>query len=60
MHRRCRETGPAVWLETDLQGGETAEVFSRLGSPEEFSSAATTTPDPSAGRMRGRTYEEGE
>lgn len=40
MCGRRREIGPALWLETDLQSGETAEVFSRLCGPKEPSSAA--------------------
>ena len=41
MCGRRRKISPAVWLETDLQSGETAKVFSRLcGTKEPASTAA--------------------
>jgi len=45
MCGRRREISPALWLETDLQSGETAEVFSRLCGPKEpaFAAAAVAS-----------------
>ena len=40
MCGRRRKISPALWLETDLQSGKTAEVFSRLCGPKEPASAA--------------------